>query len=192
MDGCDDECSDIHGKEFPGQSKFHLEYNRSHTEENVRHICEISGRTGCDLGIGNNLVGKNIHGNICSLIGDETIIKLQRARVYVFSDSVLCLWKAPSSILKSNECLEGQNRMDHNLLNSYRDYDGIEWRADWSSSGTFFPGFTTLQLYGKVKKLLYRLGETPETFTGEILFMSMFNDISCYNERQWRRMFGKC
>ena len=43
--GCDDECSDIHGKEFPGQSEFHYEYNRSHTEENFRHICKIGGRT---------------------------------------------------------------------------------------------------------------------------------------------------
>ena len=42
-----------------------------------------------------------------------------------------------------------------------------------------FPGFDTLQLYGKVKDLLSRLGETPEHFTGRILFMSMFNDISC-------------
>ena len=36
-----------------------------------------------------------------------------------------------------------------------------------------------MQLYGKVKDLLSRLGETPEIFTGRILFMSMFNDISC-------------
>ena len=42
-----------------------------------------------------------------------------------------------------------------------------------------FPGFTTLQLCGKVTDLLSRLGETPESFTGRILFMSMFNDISC-------------
>ena len=28
-----------------------------------------------------------------SLIGDETVINLQRAKVYVFSDSVLCLGK---------------------------------------------------------------------------------------------------
>ena len=47
-----------------------------------------------------------------------------------------------------------------------------------NSSGTSFPGFTTLQLCGKVTDLLSRLGETPETFTGRILFMSMFNDIS--------------
>ena len=43
--GCNDEFSDIHGEEFPRQSEFHCEYNRSHTEENVRHLCKISGRT---------------------------------------------------------------------------------------------------------------------------------------------------
>ena len=36
-----------------------------------------------------------------------------------------------------------------------------------------------MQLSEEVKSLLYRLGETPENFTGRILFMSMFNDISC-------------
>ena len=36
-----------------------------------------------------------------------------------------------------------------------------------------------MQLYGKVTDLLSRLGETPETCTGRILSMSLFNDISC-------------
>ena len=61
---------------------------------------------------------------------------------------------------------------------SYRDYDGISGEPtefEWN----IFPGFTTLQLYDKVTYLLSRSGETPETFTGRILFMSMFNDISC-------------
>ena len=61
---------------------------------------------------------------------------------------------------------------------SYRDYDGINGEAtefEWN----IFPGFTTLQLCGKVTDLLSKLGETPETFTGRILFMSVFNDISC-------------
>ena len=31
----------------------------------------------------------------------------------------------------------------------------------------------------EVKRLLFRLDETPENFRGRILFMSMFNDISC-------------
>ena len=42
-----------------------------------------------------------------------------------------------------------------------------------------FTGFTALQLSEEVKSLLPRVGETPENFTGRILFMSMFNDISC-------------
>ena len=32
--GCDDECGDIHGKEFLNYSKFHHEFQRSHFEEN--------------------------------------------------------------------------------------------------------------------------------------------------------------
>ena len=36
-----------------------------------------------------------------------------------------------------------------------------------------------MQLFGKVNDLLSDLGQTPETFTGRFLFMSMFNDISC-------------
>ena len=42
-----------------------------------------------------------------------------------------------------------------------------------------FPGFTTLQLIEEVKRSLLRLDETPENFTRKIIFMSMFNDISC-------------
>ena len=60
-----------------------------------------------------------------------------------------------------------------------RDHDGISGEPtefEWN----IFPGFTTLQLNGsKVTDLLSRLGETPETFKGRILFMPMFNDISC-------------
>ena len=36
-----------------------------------------------------------------------------------------------------------------------------------------------MQLCDKIGDLLSRLGEAPETFTGRILFVSMFNDISC-------------
>ena len=50
--------------------------------------------------------------------------------------------------------------------------------SQWNSSGIVFPGFNTLQLSEEVKSLLLRLDETPENFTGRIIFMSMFNDIS--------------
>ena len=36
-----------------------------------------------------------------------------------------------------------------------------------------------LQLCDEINDLLSNLGQTPVTFTGRILFMSMFNDISC-------------
>ena len=36
-----------------------------------------------------------------------------------------------------------------------------------------------MQLCDKINDLLRDLGQTPETFTGRILFMSMFNGISC-------------
>ena len=47
-----------------------------------------------------------------------------------------------------------------------------------------------MQLYGKVTDLLSRLGQTPETFTGRILFMSMFNDISCGTKDNERECFA--
>ena len=53
----------------------------------------------------------------------------------------------------------------------YRDYDGINGEPtefEWN----IFPGFTTLQLCGKINDLLSDLGQTPETFTGRILFIS--------------------
>ena len=40
-----------------------------------------------------------------------------------------------------------------------------------------FPRFNTLHLSEGVKLLQLRLNETPENFTGRIIFMSMFNDI---------------
>ena len=113
---------------------------------------------------------------ILSLIGDETVIDPQRAKVYVFSDSVLSLGKVhqhPESNEAWKKRIEGIT-----TDKSCRDYDGINGEPtefEWN----IFSGFTTLQLSEKVKSLLYRLGETPETFTGRILFVSMFNDISC-------------
>ena len=112
-----------------------------------------------------------------SFIGDERIIiNLQRAKVYVFSDSVLCLGKIHQHP-NANE--SWKDRIEWiTTSQSYRDYDGISGEPsefEWN----IFPGFTTLQLCGKVTDPLSRLGETPENFTGRILFMSMFNDISC-------------
>ena len=125
-------------------------------------------------GLDKILWGKNSWTRL-SLIGDEPVISLQRTKVYVFSDSVLCLGR----ILRHHESNEACKNRVAGIQSgkSYKDYDAINGEStefEWN----IFPGFTTLQLCDKINDLLSDLGQTPETFTGRILFMSMFND-SC-------------
>ena len=49
-----------------------------------------------------------------SLIGDERVINLQRAKVYVFFGFCIVSWKDPSTS-KCQRILEEQERMDHNF-----------------------------------------------------------------------------
>ena len=52
--------------------------------------------------------------------------------------------------------------------------DGEPMEFEWN----IFPGFTTLQLCYKVQEFLSKMSVEREDFTGRIIFMSMFNDIS--------------
>ena len=111
-----------------------------------------------------------------SLIGDERVINLQRTKVHVFSDSVLCLGKILENP-QSNDAWE-QRLGWLKTSQNYRRFDRIDGEPmefEWN----IFPEYNTLQLNEEVKSLLLRLDETPENFTGRIIFMSMFNDISC-------------
>ena len=107
------------------------------------------------------IVWENHSWKYMSLIGDERIINLQRTKVYVFSDSVLCLGKIRQNP-ESNKTWE--ERMGWiTSSQSYRNYEGIDGEPkefEWD----IFPRFDTLQLCEEVKSLLYRLGETPENF----------------------------
>ena len=97
-----------------------------------------------------------------TLLTDPVIINLQSTKVYVFSDSVLCLGK----VVQHPECNEAwKNRVER----SYRDYETVSGEStefEWN----IFPGFTSLLLCDKINNLLSSLGQTPETFTGRILF----------------------
>ena len=126
-------------------------------------------------GLDKILWGKNSWTRL-SLIDNEIVINLQRTKVYVFTDSVLCLGK----VLQHPESNEAWKNGVAGIRSekSYRDYDAINGEStefEWN----IFPGFTTLQLCDKINDLLSNLGQTPATFTGRILFISMFNDISC-------------
>ena len=110
-----------------------------------------------------------------SLIGDETVINFQSTSLCLLGFCVVPREDpSTSGFQRSLENRVAGVRVER----SCRDYDGINGEStefEWN----IFPGFTTLQLCGKTNDLLSDLGQTPETFTGRILFMSMFNDISC-------------
>ena len=112
-----------------------------------------------------------------SLVGDEQVISLQRTqKVYIFSDSVLCLGKINQNP-QSN--IAWEDRLTWFKSSSeYRTLDRIDGEPMEFEFFYIFPGFTTLKLCNKVQELLSKLSETPENFTGRIIFMSMFNDIS--------------
>ena len=110
-----------------------------------------------------------------SLIGDEEVISLSHAKVYVFSDSVLCFGKMnenpQSNIVWEDKLTWFKSSSQYRALDTI---DGEPMEFEWN----IFPGFTTLQLCYKVQEFLSKMSKEPEEFTGQIIFMSMFNDIS--------------
>ena len=94
-----------------------------------------------------------------SLIGDEEVTSLSHAKVYVFSDSVLCLGKMnqnPQSNMTWEDRLTWlKNSSQYRALDTI---DGEPMEFEWN----IFPGFTTLQLCNRVQEFLSRMSEEPE------------------------------
>ena len=112
-----------------------------------------------------------------SLVGGEKVISLSHTKVYVFSDSVLCLGKMnenPQSNCAWEDRLKWfKSSPEYTALDRV---DGEPMEFEWN----IFPGFTTLQLSHKVQELFLR----SEKFTGRIIFMSISwgsedNKIEC-------------
>ena len=109
-----------------------------------------------------------------SLVGDEDVVSLWHAKVYVFPDSVLCLGKMhqnpQSNTVWEDKLTWFKSSQEYRTLDTI---DGELMEFEWN----IFPGFTTLQLCNKVQEFLSKMSEMPE-FTGRNIFMSIFNDIS--------------
>ena len=95
-----------------------------------------------------------------SLVNDEEVISLSHAKVYVFSDFVLCLGKMNQNPT-SNTVWEQQ-------LGSFKDLsqyialdtiDGEPMELQWN----IFPGLTTLQLFQEVQKFMNKMSD-PDQF----------------------------
>ena len=91
------------------------------------------------------LIGKTLHGSICLLIGDRQVISLQRTKVYVFSDSVLCLGKIHENRQSNTDKL-------HQNTGLWTEFDGEPMEFEWN----IFPRFNTLQLSQEVQELQLR------------------------------------
>ena len=118
-----------------------------------------------------------------SMVNDEDVIKLMMAKVYVFSDSVLCVGKVgghPQSNIDWENMLEW-----FKITTQYRELhgiDGVPLEFEWM----IFPGHTTLEIVQVVQELMRRLSCEPEKFQGRIIFMSMYNEIEWGSEKNER------
>ena len=94
------------------------------------------------------------------------------AKVYVFSDSVLCLvkmghnpvesWKKQIQWHSETNNFSEQNRIDGKLME-------FEWKI--------FPGLTTAGILNEIQKMMGVLQCIPADVKGRIIFMSIFNDF---------------
>ena len=113
-----------------------------------------------------------------SLVNDEEVISLSRAKLNVFSDSVWCLGKVnqnpTSHTVWEEKLIWFKDSPQYRTLDTI---DGEPMDFEWN----IFPGFTTLQLISKVQEFMTKMGD-PSQFKGRIIFMSMFNDIIWWSE----------
>ena len=94
------------------------------------------------------------------------------AKVYVFSDSVLCLEKMGDVLVESWKS-KIQWHSDNNYFKDLNRIDGRPMEFEWK----IFPGPTRVGKLNQIQQMMGQLQCEPENFTGRIIFMSMFNDI---------------
>ena len=105
-----------------------------------------------------------------SLIGDGQVISLQRTKVCVFSESVLCFGKAHENA-QSNTAWEQRLELFKSSpeCRTLVRIDGDPMEFEWN----IFPGFTTLQSGKKFKSCRGDHNETSKNFAGRIIFMGI-------------------
>ena len=120
-----------------------------------------------------------------SLIGDEEVISLSHAKVYIFSDSVLCVGKMnenPQSNTVWEDKLTWFKSSSQYRASDTSDGEPMEFVWNISRDSPHYSSAT------KSKSSCLKMSEEPEQFTGRIIFMSMFKDSSLRskdNEQEW-------
>ena len=133
---------------FMGKNYLYNCHSITNTKDfTLKHMFDISARLVSEqdeiYGV-KTIVWENHSWKYLSLIGDERVINLQRTKVYVFSDFVLCLGKIyenPQSNIAWEDRLTWFKSSPE-----YRNFDRIDGEPvefEWN----IFPGFNTLQLW---------------------------------------------
>ena len=117
---------------------------------------------------------ENLSWKYLSLIGDERIINLQRTKVYVFSDSVLCFGKIFEIL---NLTMHGSKDWDGSNLLKITETLTESTVSRWNSSG-IFPRIQYFAAQRRSQKFTVQIGRNTGNFHRKNS-MSMFNDISC-------------
>ena len=165
-----------HGKELLRQFAFRQKYRKNLTLKPMFKISEKMVLEQSDEIFGVSQISwENFPWKQLSLVNDEEVISLSDAKVYVFSDSVLCLGK-----VNQNPTSDAVWKQQLGLFKDSSQYgtldtiDGEPMEFEWN----IFPEFTTLQFVQEVQKFMNKMSD-PEQFQGRNIFMSMFNDITC-------------
>ena len=150
------------------------EYQLPETEDVVRHNVEVDrGAITPDLLNVSTMIYIFSPWTRSAQCHDQAI-KWAKAKVHVYSDSVLCLGKMHSHS-EANEKWKSQIK-EFQESNEYAELSGIDGEPiefEWN----VFPGFAKIEILGETVKDLNARQMNPEQFEGLILLMSMFNDI---------------
>ena len=127
---CNNGISSIHGKELPEQlivnplwTRQISHLNKCSTYLRDWYLNKMTPQV-------RETIGWEKHSwKYLSLIDDDRIINLQRAKVYVFFGFCIVSWKDPSKS-RCQRSLEEEDRMDHNFSKLQRLWRN-HWRADW-------------------------------------------------------------
>ena len=109
-----------------------------------------------------------------SILLHDRSIELSKAKLNVWSDSVLCLGKMhehPTGVEKLKERKGWFFGSKHHQ--EFFGIDGEPLELDWN----IFPRHTTVELLKEIQKIITTRGSKPEEFKNMIIFMSMYNDI---------------
>ena len=118
-------------------------------------------------------MGKNYSENLHSIKKKGKNLTLKQ--MFDISEKLIVCYALERCTRTQNQIMFGKiSWLGSRVYRTWDTIDGEPMEFEWH----IFQGFTTLQPCNKVQEFLSKMSKQPEEFTGRIIFMSMFKDIS--------------